>query len=183
VFSAGDPITALRDLVVVGDTAPPAAAGEPVSLGFGVAFSRKGDAAVATVLEPTGGTVAVDGAIAATLPGEVVRYEVGSGIASGAVLVRKIQDRQEFWHIGAGLERLGSMTSDLAAPDVQGALPRMLVDRELVRQATDRVRRVDWSSPDAVRELREPSSRAELAAALAILKADPALIAAVKLGP
>jgi hypothetical protein len=56
----------------------------------------------------------------------------------------------------------------------------MLVDREISRRARDWLRGTDWSSPDAVHQLRDPGLRAELVAALTILKAERQLIAAIK---
>jgi hypothetical protein len=107
---------------------------------------------------------------------------VGGGIRSEVLFIVGNGGRVEYWHVGRGLERLGSMAWSVNAPAPDGALPRMLVDREITNCARAWLTSTDWSSPDAVHQLRDPGLRAALVAALTILKADRSLIDAVKAG-
>jgi hypothetical protein len=112
-----------------------------------------------------------------------VLYFVGAGVVSEVLVTSTTGDRTEYWHVGrGGFERLGSMAWSLAESSIDDTLPRILVDRELAYRARRWLRGIDWSLPTAVSQLSDPKLRAELAAALTIVKADRALIAAVKAG-
>jgi hypothetical protein len=188
VFVAGDAITSVRDFAAVGDDSPPPASGEFVDPGFMVAFSRRGGSVDAIVLDK-GANVVIDGVIAGTLPddmvpGDTMLYFIGAGVVSEALVSTRNADRSEYWRVGpSGFERMGGITWALATVKADNTLPRMLVDRELASRARMWLRGIDWSMKEAETQLTDPKLRAEIIAALTILKADRQLIAAIKALP